>query len=395
MTEKIRVAHTLTRLAGGPFFRTDHLLRFFDRERFDVRLFYGYSSGWDPVSHEDVVQDAPYASRFIPSMQREIRAPLDALAYVELLQAFREFRPHIVHTHESKDGVLARLAARACRVPVVIRHYHGFLYGKGYFGPSPAPHAPLYLSIERALNRQFTDGIVNISPRLQQQAIEAYRLATPEKMVVIYDAFDLRKYRGVQHHSEARVSFGIPRRSCVFLMVATFLPPKNHAGAVRAFALFARKHPDPPPYLLLASAGRLQDEIRRLVQQLGLSERVRFLGHRNDIPALLGAADAFVMSSTSEGTPGALIEALAAGVPAACTRVGGIPDITKGNERAALAPPEDDAALAEAMERARFCPPDMLRVAREIEEEYDAARIAEDTSNFYRRLLQQKGMFLG
>ena len=91
----------------------------------------------------------------------------------------------------------------------------------------------------------------------------------------------------------------------------------------------------------------------------------------------------FLLGSTSEGTPGALVGALAAGVPAACTEVGGVADITAGEARAALAPPWEDDLLCDAMERAVFSPPDMGAVSRAIALEYGAPHVARRLMAFY------------
>jgi len=178
----------------------------------------------------------------------------------------------------------------------------------------------------------------------------------------------------------------------VFVMVGIFGPPKNHAGGIRAFGEFAKRHPAPEPHLVLAGQGPLEGELRRFVGELGLSARVHFMGYRSDVPAVLAASDVFVMSSTSEGTPGALIEALAAGLPVACTAVGGVTDVTRGEARAALAPPWDDAALCAAMERAVFAPPEVRVIAREIGEEYGVAAVAAKTMALYEALVGMKGV---
>jgi len=382
---KLRIAHSLTRLAGGPAYRTDIVIRHLDPERYEVRLYYGSTSAWDPDSHDEIVRSAPYRCVHIPAMQRELRPAKDAVALAAFAREFRAFSPQIVHTHESKDAVLARVAARACGVPIVLRHYHGFIYGKGYFGRRTNLLTPVFLGIERALNRT-SDAILNISEGLNRQAVEEYRLAPAAKAFVLNNAFDLEEYLDQPRDPHLREAWGVPRRSRLFVMVANFQTPKNHAGGLRAFALFARRHADPPAHLALAGQGPLEGEIRRLAGELGIADRVHLLGHRKDIPRVLSGCDVFLMSSTSEGTPGALIEALAAGVPAACTRVGGIADITAGEERAALAPPWEDGQLCDAMERAVFSPPDMDAVARAIAREYGAPHVARRLMDFYERL---------
>jgi glycosyltransferase involved in cell wall biosynthesis len=388
---KIRVAHSLTRLAGGPAYRTDIVLRYLDPERFDTRLYYGSTSEWDPDSHDEIVRTAPYPCVYIPSMQRELRPLRDAVALAALAREFREFSPHIVHTHESKDALLARVAAHACGVPIVLRHYHGFIYGKGYFGKRSNWLAPLFLGVERALNHG-TDVVVNISEGLNHQAVEDYHLAPQSKTFVLNNAFDLDEFMDPPRDPGLRESWGIPLHSRLFVMVANFQRPKNHAGGLRAFAQFVKRHPAPQAHLALAGQGPLEEEIRRLVHELGLADRVHFLGHRKDIARVLSGCDVFLMSSTSEGTPGALIEALAARVPAASTSVGGIADITAGEERAALAPPWEDEQLCDAMERATFSPPDMNAVSAAIAREYGARAVASRLTALYEELWLRKAV---
>ncbi len=386
---KIRVAHSLTRLAGGPAYRTDIVIRHLDPDRFDTRLYYGSTSDWDPSSHDEIVRTAPYPCVHIPAMQREIRPLRDAVALAAFAREFRAFSPHIVHTHESKDAMLARVAAFACGTPIVLRHYHGFIYGRGYFGKRSNLLAPVFLGIERALNHT-TDAILNISEGLNRQAVEEYHLAPRGKTFVLNNAFDLDEFSGQPRDPALRVSWGIPLHSRLFVMVANFQTPKNHAGGLRAFATFVKRHAEPPAHLALAGQGPLEGEIRRLVQELGIADRVHFLGHRKDIARVLSGCDLFLMSSTSEGTPGALIEALAARVPSACTDVGGIADITAGEERAALAPPWEDEQLCNAMERAAFSPPDMHAVSAAIAREYGAREVARRMMELYEALWVRK-----
>ncbi|MBU1413057.1 glycosyltransferase [Myxococcota bacterium] len=393
---KIRVAHTITRLAGGPAFRTDVLLRGLDPGRFETCLFFGRASSWEGESQDALVSGGHYTRVFIPWLQRELAPVEDARALVALVKAFQAFRPHIVHTHESKDGVLARLAAIRCGVPVIIRQYHGFIYGTGYFQREANRMTPVYLAVERLLNRS-TDAIINLSEGLNRQASQEYRLGDPRKMVVINDAFDLTELRPDRRDGTMRLAWGIPANSRVFVMAGIFQRPKNHAGGVRAFGEFVKRHPTPEPHLVLAGQGPLEGEIRQLVCELGLEDRVHFLGHRTDVPSVLAASDVFVLSSTSEGTPGVLIEALAAGLPVACTDVGGVADVTLGQERAALAPPWDDAALCAAMERAVFATfdgrstPDRRAIAAEVEREYGVAAVAAKTMALYESLVARKG----
>lgn len=101
---------------------------------------------------------------------------------------------------------------------------------------------------------------------------------------------------------------------------------------------------------LIAGDGPRADELRALAKTLGVARQVSFLGHREDVPALLASADAFVLPSRSEAFPNGAIEAMAAGLPVVATRVGGLLDLIDEGRTGLLVPPDDPAALAAAIE---------------------------------------------
>jgi L-malate glycosyltransferase len=105
----------------------------------------------------------------------------------------------------------------------------------------------------------------------------------------------------------------------------------------------------PDARLVLVGEGPEQAAIERLVQQHGLASHVRFLGLRKDVARLLQATDLFLLTSISEGIPLTVLEAMAAGLPVLATQVGGLGEIVQDGETGCLAPPGDDAALAERL----------------------------------------------
>ena len=102
---------------------------------------------------------------------------------------------------------------------------------------------------------------------------------------------------------------------------------------------------------MLVGLGPLEDDLRALAVELGIGDRVRFPGSRDDVFALLPAFDAFVLSSRFEGLPIALLEAMATGVAPVATRVGGIPEVVTDGRDGLLVEPGDPAALAGALDR--------------------------------------------
>jgi glycosyltransferase involved in cell wall biosynthesis len=144
-----------------------------------------------------------------------------------------------------------------------------------------------------------------------------------------------------------RQRHGLEPEAIVLTHVGRFAPPKNHALLIEAFAQ-VRTHT--PLYLLLVGGGELEDAVRQQVAGLGLQERVRFLGVRADVPAILNASDLFVLSSRWEGNPLSVMEAMAAGLPVVSTAVGGVPELVREGETGLLVPSGDAAALARALQ---------------------------------------------
>jgi glycosyltransferase involved in cell wall biosynthesis len=143
-----------------------------------------------------------------------------------------------------------------------------------------------------------------------------------------------------------RAAHGIEPHATVLVHVGRFAPPKNHALLIEAFA---RVRTDTPLYLLLVGGGELEGRVREQVAGLGLEGRVRFLGVRSDVADILNASDVFVLSSSWEGRPMSVMEAMAAGLPVVSTAVGGVPELVVNGVSGLLVPAGDAQALAEAI----------------------------------------------
>jgi glycosyltransferase involved in cell wall biosynthesis len=146
-----------------------------------------------------------------------------------------------------------------------------------------------------------------------------------------------------------RAELGIPEDAPVVGSVANFKAAKDHATLLRAAARV--REAVPSVRFVLVGQGPLEAETRRLAGQLGLEETVVFAGFRTDATRLMAGFDAFALSSTYEGLPIALIEAMAVGCPAVVTRVGGTPEVVDDGVHGYLVPPRDPDALAAGLTR--------------------------------------------
>lgn len=154
------------------------------------------------------------------------------------------------------------------------------------------------------------------------------------------------KRLSVPDRAKVRAGFGVQAGDCVFLSTGRLNPQKDHGTMLQALALAVQQHPN--IRLWIAGEGERAAKLQQLAQDLGLNGFVRFLGTGNDVDALLGAADVFVMSSAWEGLPLGLLEAMAAGLPTVATAVGDLPTVL-ADGGGLLVPKADPAALAEAM----------------------------------------------
>jgi glycosyltransferase involved in cell wall biosynthesis len=162
-------------------------------------------------------------------------------------------------------------------------------------------------------------------------------------------------------------------------------------------AFFSAYNQHPSSVLLLVGEGPLQPSTEALAEELGLSGAVRFLGVRDDVPELMRAADAYVMSSAWEGMPVVLLEAGAAGLPIVATSVGGIPEVVRDQESGFLVPSGDAARLGEAMLRLSALPEVErrsmgIRGMEHVRVHYGLGRMVERWEELYSEVLRRKGI---
>jgi glycosyltransferase involved in cell wall biosynthesis len=179
-----------------------------------------------------------------------------------------------------------------------------------------------------------------------------------------------------------------PRR---FLSVGRLVPEKNLPLLLRAFVLVQKSHPKTS--LEIVGDGPLRGQLEAEAKHLGLNEAVRFLGQQPHDPRIFASAEIFVMSSSREGHPLALLEAMAAGLPVLATRVGGIPEIVEPEDGCGwLVSPNDVSALADAMERMAKKSGDELqkmgqKASEKIRKHFSHQNYLRNISDFYEEVL--------
>jgi glycosyltransferase involved in cell wall biosynthesis len=294
------------------------LIRRFDRKRFDVHVACFHKEGaWLPK----VESHAPVTAFPIRGFAR----PATLARAAGFARWCRARRIAVVQTCDLYANSFALPAAALAGTPVRIG-------SRRELNPDKSS---AHISLQRQAYRFAHAVVANshaASAMLQREGLPASRVE------VIPNGIDA-------HRFAPRASYG-PINTV--LTVANLRTEKAHEVLLQAAAALLRAHPH--LQFQIAGDGPRLAELRQLASTLGITGRVVFLGHREDVPALLAHADAFVLPSRSEAFPNGVIEAMAAGLPVVASAVGGLLDLVEPGRTGLLVPPDDAQSLAEAID---------------------------------------------
>ncbi|NUM89441.1 MAG: glycosyltransferase [Bdellovibrionales bacterium] len=325
----MKVVRIIARLnIGGPAYHVWTLSEGLREHGFETVLVAGQCGpGEKSFDGENALRPRNFRLISLGRMGRVVRLWGDLLSFWEIFRILRAERPEVVHTHTAKAGVLGRMAARLVGVPVVVHTFHGHVFD-GYF---PAWLTALILGVERLLAKMSTV-IVTLSPALKRQLAQVYRVAPEERIRIIPLGTSIRRFLDTPRRAGAlRRELGLAPDVFLVGSIGRLVPIKNFSLLLRALEALPRTI---PWHLALAGEGECGPELERLAGDLGIREKVSFLGWRTDTERLLSDMDLFAISSLNEGTPLAIIEAFAAGCPVVATEVGGVADLFQPGERA-------------------------------------------------------------
>jgi glycosyltransferase involved in cell wall biosynthesis len=274
----------------------------------------------------------------IPGLGRSLSPMDDLRAFASLLGLMRRARPDIVHTHTAKAGALGRVAARVAGVPRVVHTFHGHVL-EGYFGGAGSRAAVV---AERLLAR-MTDRVVAVSDEVGRDLVERFGVVPREKLAVVPVGLPLDELLHCESRRGAlRRELGLAAEAPIVTFIGRLVPVKEPHVALDAWKLVRREIPNAT--LVVVGDGDLAAALRAR-----RDDGVVFLGWRRDLATILADADLALLTSRNEGTPVALVEAAAAGVPAVATRVGGVPSVVEDGVTGVLVAQGDVAAIASAV----------------------------------------------
>lgn len=301
--------------------------------------------------------------------------PQSAMQIVRMARWLKKERVQLVHVHDFYSTLIVVPAARLAGVKVIVgrldlSHWHG--------------------KARKALLAQMTrmaDHVVANAMAIKLQIINEEGIA-PSKITVIPNGLDLKRFG---ERMQAGLTKPVPETSGpVILHVANFNHEvKRQEDLLAAMAMVRHRIPNAQAWLV--GDGARMPGIEQQARALGLTDAVRFLGSRDDVPALYARAHAGVLCSSAEGLSNAVMEGMAAGVPMVVTRVGANPDVIRDGENGRLVDVNRPAQLADALvdvlrdEERRVA---MGQAARKfVERELTLAQLAKRHDSMYRELL--------
>lgn len=297
----------------------------------------------------------------------------------------------IVHVHTPVAAFVTRYALRSLPAsdrPTVVYTAHGFHFHSG----NPMHRNIPFIALEKLAGR-WTDYLVAINSE-DLEAARRFRLVPSDRLRYMPGiGLDTTYYNSEavsqEEVEQVRRELGLRPSDRLFLMIAEFNPGKRHMDAVRALARLGRGD---AVHLAFAGVGPLEEQVRRLAEQLGVEHCVHFLGYRNDIPALIRASVATLLPSEREGLPRSVMESLSLGVPVIGADARGIRDLlAEGGGR--LVPVGDVDGYARALGWALDCPDEVAAealIGRRQIARYDLSRIIDAHRELYAEALRSK-----
>lgn len=373
---RIKVAHIITKLElGGAQQNTLYTVTNLNRTLFEPYLIAGPGGLLD----DEAMDLKDVSVRFCGELSRPIRPIADYQAYLQLRQQLREIKPHIVHTHSSKAGILGRLAASAEKVPVLIHTYHGFGFHR-YQNPGIFK---LFVSLEREANRR-SHHLIFVS-RENWKWAEELDLIQNSGASLIRSGVEVQKLLQGRRSDAFREQLGISRKARAVAMIACLKPQKDPLTFVEAADIVSRKLPNAK--FLLIGDGEMAEPVLRRAAKMRYSHNFVHVGWRREIPEILANIDLVVLPSLWEGLPRIIAEATIAGVPVIASNIDGNREIVVDGRNGALAEPQNAQDFADkilqAFDDEWKVDPDF---AREIQHEYDIREMLRQQEALYTKL---------
>lgn len=259
-------------------------------------------------------------------------------AYKQLKKIMVSEKFDAIHCHSPMGGVLARLAAKSVGISPVIYTAHGFHFYKG----TPLKNWLLYYPVEKFLSR-YTDVLITIN---EEDYGIGRKFKSNKTVYVPGIGVNTDKFKNINRDIKRR-ELELPEDSVIFLSIGEMIKRKNQETALKALARVKKQN----WLYLICGRGELEDHLRNLAKSLGIEDKVKFLGYRDDIPEICVASDVFLFPSYQEGLPVSVMEAMAAKLPIVCSKIRGNTDLIEDGVGGYLIDPNDVEGISRVVNR--------------------------------------------
>ena len=335
---KAKVFHVITKLElGGAQKVTLMTLERLPRDRYEL----GLATGPEGLL-VDWANRIPELKRvWLPSLVREVRPLQDLTAFLALFRLFRREKPHVVHTHSSKAGILGRWAAKLAGVPFIFHTAHGF----GFNDFQRPIVKSVYLWLERWTAR-ITTRFVVVSLANAHKA-EQNNILQQGDWLLCRDAIAVSEFMQPGTRRAKLPEWNIPGDKLVVGMIACLKPQKSPVDFVDVAAVVL-KH-NTRAHFVLAGDGELRPDIEKRIQEHGIGAHFTLLGWQTDMPEVYRNLDVVVLTSLWEGLPCVFSEAMAGELPLVATNVDGAREAIVHGENGFLHEPHDVEGMAQSV----------------------------------------------
>lgn len=344
-----------------------------DKDRFNPMVVL-HKSKW---LHEQLLRNK-IETEIIPS-----KRSWDMVFLAKFVRYCRRHKIDLIHSHLFGANLYSCLAGALLRLPVITT-FHNELFFQG--------RSERFMALKSMIIRNFAAQIVFVAEYMKKDYVE--NLNFPDnKLLTIYNGVESNNGINNFDSSSLKKELAILNDDLLVGHIANLRPPKGHQYLIKAASHVCKQIPN-AKFLLIGDEGDgvIKKEIEDLTAELGLGENIKLLGFRNDVNKLLQLIDVFVLSSTSEGLPLSVIEAMASSKPVVATNIGGLPEIVVPDKTGYLVEPQNAEALAVKL---MFLLKDktlrnrMGQAGRKvIEEKYSLQTMIDNYQNLYEELLK-------
>jgi len=314
-----------------------------------------------------------------------LRSKFDISAYYNLYRLLKGLSPVILHTQLFAADVLGRIFGRMLNIPVIITSIRNTYYGG--FG--------------RNLMIRWTERFADRTTFVSEAAALQFgklNIIPAEKAQVIYNGLDADSfYCNLSNEGKIRKreEMELPQEGFLLLTVGSLNLQKGYIDLLNAMQMIQGTADD--LWLVIAGSGPLKNKLRSKAEELNLQEKVIFMGRCDNVPQLMAAADALVLSSLWEGLPGVVLEAMASELPVVATAVGGTPELVLDGVTGYLVPAESPEKLARALEKIIRLPEEQRKSMGKsglsrVKEHFHVDKMVKAYEKLYYECLQEKNL---